>query len=96
MIPLSTNATNTVGLVDTNNPKADFIGEFNPLLLKQWVDMLMEHMGDEDVVYLAVHKSEDPMITSRVLSAAVEHGDEIQVMVVGTDCDDVAKPGGRV
>ena len=28
-------------------------------------------------------------VTTKVLSAAAEHGDEIQVVVVGTDCDDV-------
>lgn len=94
MIPILTNATNTVGLVDMDNPKPDFIGEFDPLLLKQWADMVYEQFGN-DVVYLAIHKSKDPMNTARCLSAASEHGDSIQAMVCGVDCDDVIKPGGK-
>ena len=89
MTPLFTNTTNTVGLVDMNNPKDHFIGEFSPLLLKQWADMVLENFPDEDVVYLAIHPNQDPMVTTKVLSAASEHGDEIQVVVGGTDCDDV-------
>ena len=93
MIPLSTNATNTVGLVDSYNPKEDFIGEFDPVLLKQWVDLITDTFSAEDVVYLSIHKSTDPMNTARVLSAAAEYGDELQVMVCGVDNDDVIKKG---
>jgi hypothetical protein len=87
MIPISTNASNTVGLVDMNNPKDNFIGEFSPLLIKQWADMVCENFVGEDVVYLAIHKH--PVKSYRILSAASEHGDEIQVVVCGTDCDDI-------
>jgi hypothetical protein len=94
MIPISVNSTNTVGLVDSYNPKEDFVGEFDPVLLKQWAELVVETFTGEDVVYLSVHKNPDPMNTTRVLSASIEHGDEIQVMVCGTDCDDVVKKGG--
>ena len=95
MTPLFTNTTNTVGLVDMNNPKDHFIGEFSPLLLKQWADMVYENFQNEDVVYLAIHPNQDPMNTAKVLAAAAEHGDEIQVVVCGTDCNDVVKGAMR-
>ena len=95
LIPISTNSTNTVGLVDMNNPKEDFIMTVNPLLLKHWAEMVMENFAGEDCVYLSVHKNHDPMVTARVLCAAAEHGEELQVVVCGTDNDDVVKKGGR-
>jgi uncharacterized membrane protein len=95
MIPINTNATGTVGLVEMNNPKSHFMMEVNPVLLKQWADAVMENLGTEDVVYLSVHRHTDPMNTARILSASAEYGDEIQVVVCGTDCDDVVKRGEK-
>lgn len=94
MTPISTNATNTVGLVDMHNPKEDFIMSVNPLLLKQWADMVLEHFAGENHVYLSVHKNRDPMVTAKVLCAASEYGDELQVALCGTDNDDVVKKKG--
>ena len=94
MIPISTNQSNTVGLVDMNNPKDHFIGEFDPNLLKMWAEQVAEIFAGEDCVYLSIHKHEDLMNTARVLSAASEYGDSIQVVVCGLDCDDVVKKGG--
>ena len=93
MTPLSINASNTVGLVDMSNPKEDFIGEFDPVLLKQWAERVLENFAGEDVVYLSIHKNSDSMITARCLAASIEHGDEVQVIVCGADCDDVIKKG---
>jgi hypothetical protein len=93
MTPLSINASNTIGLVDMHNPHEDFVMEIDPSLLKAWADMVADNFTGEDVVYLAVHKLDDPMQTARCLSASAEYGDEIQVMVCGTDCDDVVKKG---
>lgn len=94
MIPISTNATNTIGLIDMHNPKEDFIMTAEPHLLKQWAEMVLEQFEGDDCVYLSVHKNHDPMVTARVLCAASEHGDELQVVLCGTDNDDVVKKGG--
>ena len=93
MIPLTTNPDGTVGVIDAYNPKDDFILEVNPRLLKEWSDEIMTHLGSEDVVYLSVHKHEDPMETTRCLTASAEYGGSLQVMVIGTDCDDVIRRG---
>jgi hypothetical protein len=93
MIPISTNQSNTIGLVDMNNPKSHFIGEFDPTLLKMWAEQVAETFAGEDCVYLSIHKHEDRMNTARILAAAAEHGDSIQVVVCGVDCDDVVKKG---
>lgn len=90
------NESHTVGLVDMPNPKDAFIAEVDPLLLKQWAEMVHEQFQAEDVVYLSVHKHQDPMNTTRHLSAAAEHGDELQVVLCGTDCDDIFKRGKDV
>ena len=87
----TTNSTNTVGLVRTGNPKPDFIGEFTPALIKEWADEIVLHMGEEDVVYLSVHKNPDPTVSARTLCAAAEHGGEVQVMVCGVECNDIPK-----
>jgi hypothetical protein len=87
------NESNTVGLVNMANPKEAFIAEVDPVLLKQWAEMVAEQFAGEDVVYLAVHKHPDPHNTTRHLSAASEHGDELQVVLCGTDCDDVVRGG---
>lgn len=92
---IKANPSNTVGLVKFYNPKENFIMEISPLLLKQWADMVFDEFTFESVVYLSVHKSEDPMTTARCLSASKEYGDETQVSVCGPDNDDVIKPGGR-
>lgn len=89
------NASNTVGLISMHNPKDHFIAEINPLLLKQWAEMVYEQFPDEDVVYISLHAHPDPMNTARHLAAAAEYGDELQVMVCGCDCDDVVKKGGK-
>jgi hypothetical protein len=85
------NPSNTVGLIDMHNPKPDFILEVDPLLLKQWADMVHEQFGGEDVVYISVHNHPDPANTTRHMSASAEYGDSLQVVVCGTDCDDVVK-----
>ena len=85
------NDSKTVGLIIMNNPKESFIAEIDPLLLKQWAEMVYEQFGAEDVVYISVHKHLDPMNSTRHLSASSEHGDELQVVVCGTDCDDIMK-----
>lgn len=81
------NESKTIGLVEMNNPKDHFVCEVDPLLLKQWAEMVYDQFSGEDVVYLAVHKHPDN--SSRVLTASMEHGDELQVVVCGTDCDDI-------
>lgn len=91
---LTPNPDSTVGLTDFNNPKSDYIGKFNPVLLKEWVEMILDTFGD-DYVYLAVHKSEDPTVTARVLTAADEYGDPLQVAVCGMEDDDEIKKGGK-
>lgn len=93
MIPLTTNASETVGVIDAYNPKEDFVMEAKPNLLKEWVDELLTHFGSEDVVYLSIHKHEDPMETTRCLTASADYGGSVQVMIIGTDCDDVIRRG---
>lgn len=83
------NPSRTVGLVIMNNPKSDIIAEVNTLLLKQWAEMVHEQFGNEEVVYIAMHRHTDPKNTARILTASAEHGDELQVIVCGTDCDDI-------
>jgi len=94
MTPISTNATNTVGLVDMHNPCEHFIGEFEPKLLLAWAQQVAEMYAGEDCVYLSIHPSEDLMVTAKVLAAASEYGESLQVAVCGTDCDDVVKKKG--
>lgn len=89
------NPTHTVGIVSMYNPKESFVAAVNPLLLKQWADLVYEEFPDDDVVYISVHKHPDPMNTTRHLSATEEYGDELQVMLCGCDCDDVVKKGGK-
>lgn len=88
------NPDSTVGLADFNNPKSDYIGKFNPKLLKEWAELILDTFGD-DYVYLAVHKNLDPMVTARVLTAADEYGDPLQVAVCGMEDEDEIKAGGR-
>lgn len=95
LILILSNESHTVGLVEMNNPKDAFIAEVDPLLLKQWAEMVLEQFPNESVVYLSVHKHPDPMNTTRHISAAAEHGDELQVVLCGTDCDDVMKRGKK-
>lgn len=89
------NESGTVGLVNIANPKEAFVAEVDPLLLKQWAEMVYEQFPDEDAVYISVHKHADPHNTTRHLSAASEYGDELQVLLCGTDCDDVVKGGKK-
>lgn len=84
-----TNASHTVGLVMMYNPKDKFVAEVNPLLLKQWAEMVHEQFCKEDVVYLAIHDHPDPNNTTKHISASAEYGDELQVVLCGTDCDDI-------
>jgi len=85
------NESKTVGLIDMYNPKEHFILEVDPLLLKQWGEMVYEQFQGEDVVYISVHPHPDKMNTTKHMSAAAEYGDSLQVVVCGTDCDDVVK-----
>ena len=78
---LSHNPSKTVGLVDGNNNPADFICEFNPVHLKNWVEQIIEHFGDANTVYVYAHKSEVVNVNS--LSASSSKDDSLQVMVVG-------------
>lgn len=89
---LESNITQTVGLIDAYNPKDHFIGEFDPVLLLEWAQKVLDTYGPDDAVYIALHPSKDPNNnTSRFLAASAEHGDSIQVMLAGVDCDDVLK-----
>jgi len=92
---LTKNDTATVGVIKSYNPKEDFVMEVKPSLLKEWAGEIITHLGTEDVIYLSVHRHTDPMNTARILSASAEYGDEIQVVVCGTDCDDVVKRGEK-
>ena len=85
------NESGTVGLVDMHNPKDRFVMEVDPFLLKQWAEMVHEQFAGEDVVYLSIHPHKDPANTTKHLSASAEYGDSLQVIVCGTDCDDVPK-----
>lgn len=92
VIILESNTTNTVGVVDVYNPKDHFIGEFDPVLLLDWAKKIVDVLGPDEQVYLALHPSKDPNNnTSRFLAASAEHGDSLQVIVAGVDCDDVLK-----
>lgn len=90
---LIANASNTVGLIMAYNPKQDFVAEVNPLLLKQWAEMVYEQFGEEDVVYVSVHRHPDVLNTARQISAASEYGDDLRVVVCGTDCNDIEAKG---
>ena len=91
---IQSNPTGTVGIISMYNPKDAFIAEVNPLLLKQWAELVYEQFQFDDVVYISLHKHPDSMNTVRHLSATEEFGDEVQVVLCGTDCDDVVKKGG--
>ena len=88
LTPLSSNPTGTVFMVQQDNPKADFAGQFRPSLLKEWAEEVLQNFGDEDVVYLYIHPSGNPD-TARFVSASMEHGAELQICVAGVDNDDV-------
>ncbi len=80
----------TIGLCETFNNTEDFIGEFHSSKLKTWIDWVLQNYGDT-VVYLYSHHNANPESTARLLSASVEHGDRMQVVVCGVDCDDVVE-----
>lgn len=81
---LSINQNHTVGLCDAPNSKSDFVGYFNPVLLKEWITEIINQFGTEPV-YLYSHKSSDVNITARNLAAADEPVGELQVCVTGID-----------
>ena len=78
---LSHNEPKTVGLVEGDNPIADFICEFDPIALKEWAKQIIEHFGDEKPVFISVHPS--TVVNTNALSASDSLGDSLQVMVVG-------------
>ena len=84
---LSSNPDKTVFVASAENNKEDFIGQFNPYLLKEWVERIIEAHGDE-VVYLYSHRA-SVTTTAKFLSASLEHGGEKQVCCAGVDNDDV-------
>lgn len=93
MIPIIQNPSQTVGLMDGDNPKEDFHGTFNPLLLKEWIESIIEHFGSDDSVCIAFHSknspcSADPNCTAVMLAASTEVCDSLQVCVCGYNNDD--------
>ena len=78
---LSHNPDITVGLVEGDNPDSDFICEFSPLALKEWVEQIIEHFGPDKPVFVSAHPSES--VNTNALAAADSMGDSLQVMVVG-------------
>ena len=82
---LSHNPSKTVGLCEGENPAKDFICEFDPVHLKEWVDQIIEHFGDSKPVFISAHPSE--MVNVMALSASDSYCDELQVVVVGLKKD---------
>jgi hypothetical protein len=78
---LSHNPDKTVGLVDGDNPESDFICEFSPLALKEWVDEIVKHFGQDKPVFISAHPG--MIVDVKALSASDSLGDTLQVMVVG-------------
>ena len=82
---LSHNESKTVGLCVGENPSKDFICEFDPVHLKEWVDQIIEHFGDSKPIFISAHPSE--MVNVMALSASDSYCDELQVVVVGLEKD---------
>ena len=78
---LSHNPSKTVGLCEGENPAKDFICEFDPIYLKEWVEQIVEHFGDSKPVFIFAHPSE--MVNVMALCASDTYCDELQVVVVG-------------
>jgi hypothetical protein len=78
---LSHNPAKTVGLVTGENPPKNFICEFDPLALKEWVEQIVEHFGDSKPVFVSAHPS--GIVDVMALGASDAYGDELQVFVVG-------------
>lgn len=90
VIPILSTSDQTIGLCENFNDTEDFIGEFQASKLKTWSEWILQNYGDA-VVYLYSHHNANPESTARIVSASVEHGDRVQVVVCGVDCDDVVK-----
>jgi len=80
---LSHNPDKTVGLCEGDNPKSFYIGAFNPLLLKEWIDLVLETYGPDNIIFLSQHPSAE--CTGVALCAASEYCDSLQVVVTGLD-----------
>ena len=83
---LQSNPKHTVGIVNGTNPISDYIGKYNPVLLKEWLELVIENFGSEPV-YLSSHKSIDPDNSAHILSVSDEYCDEVQVCVTGLEHD---------
>jgi len=93
MIPIIENPQHTVGLLDGENPKEDFVGTFNPVFLKEWAEMIIMQFGAEEAVCIAFHKKQspceaDPNCTAVMLAASTELCDSLQVCVAGYSNDE--------
>jgi len=93
MIPIIENPQHTVGLMDGENPKADFIGTFNPVFLKEWAEMIIREFGSEEAVCVSVHRNHvpstaDPNCTAAMLAVSTELCDSLQVCVAGYNNDE--------
>ena len=90
LTPLSSNPSKTVFIFSGDNPKDDFIGEFKPGFLKEWVDAILVNYGEDEIVYLYSHLCRGGE-TARFLAASLEHGDALQICCAGVDNNDVEK-----
>ena len=89
---LSHNPSKTVGLVEGENPVKNFICEFDPKALKEWVDQIIEHFGDSNPVFISARPSET--VDVMALIASDSYCDTLQVMVVGLEKKKLEYPNG--
>jgi hypothetical protein len=89
---LSHNPDKTVGLCEGENPAKNFICEFNPIALKEWVDQIVEHFGDSNPVFISARPSET--VDVMALIASDSYCDTLQVMVVGLEKQRLKDPNG--
>lgn len=92
--PLTTNPTNTIGLCETDEYPAPFIGKsayigkFTPSLLEEWAKEIQANFGDCPV-HITIYTADDKSITARCLAAGMEPDDVIKVCVSGWSNDEV-------
>jgi hypothetical protein len=67
--------------------KADCIGKFNPKMLRDFAQVILDNFGEEPV-YLYSHYS--TTCTARALSATVEFGDDMQIGLAGIETGDLS------
>ncbi len=80
------NTEQTIALCTGYNNKADFIGLFNPKMLRDFAQTILDNFGEEPV-YMYSHYSKS--CTARALSASQTYGDEIQIGLSGMTTDNI-------